>query len=146
MVKVLLDTSVLVAAALPEHPQHSSALAKLLEVYNQELEGFLSNHTLPETYSVLTRFPRSPKLTPIDVAQILQRHLTHFTCITLETEDYQHAITRLVNLNLPGGVIFDALIAEAALKVAVDRICTLNPKDFKRLGEPITPLVETFTE
>jgi predicted nucleic acid-binding protein len=146
MVKVLLDTSVLVAAALPEHPQHSAALAKLLEVYNQEIEGFLSNHTLSETDSVLTRFPRSPKLTPIDVAQILQRHLTHFTGITLETEDYRQAITRLVNLNLPGGVIFDALIAEAALKVAVDQICTLNPKDFRRLGEPITSLVETFTE
>jgi predicted nucleic acid-binding protein len=44
-------------------------------------------------------------------------------------------------LNLPGGGIFDALIAQAALKASVDRLLTLNPKHFTRLDEAISLLV-----
>ena len=44
-------------------------------------------------------------------------------------------------LNLPGGGIFDALIAQAALKASVDRLLTLNPKHFTRLSEAIALLV-----
>ncbi len=35
----------------------------------------------------------------------------------------------MVSLNLPGGGIYDALIAQAALKANVDRLLTLNPND-----------------
>jgi predicted nucleic acid-binding protein len=45
-------------------------------------------------------------------------------------------------LNLPGGSIFDALIAQAALKANVDILLTLNPNHFTRLGEAIANLVQ----
>lgn len=51
----------------------------------------------------------------------------------------------MVGLNLPGGGIYDALIAQAALKGNVDRLLTLNPNDFVRLGEDIASLVQTPT-
>jgi hypothetical protein len=35
---------------------------------------------------------------------------------TLRTEDYQATISKMVSLNLPGGGIYDGLIARAALK------------------------------
>ena len=41
-----------------------------------------------------------------------------------------------------GGVIFDAVIAQAALKVEVDQLITFNPKDFRRLGEDVAVLVK----
>lgn len=48
----------------------------------------------------------------------------------------------MVTLNLPGGGIFDALIAQAALKADVDILLTLNPNHFTRLGEAIAYLVQ----
>lgn len=63
----------------------------------------------------------------------------------LTAEDYQTTIARMVSLNLPGGEIYDVLIAQAALKANVDRLLTLNPNDFVRLGENIASLVQTPT-
>lgn len=48
----------------------------------------------------------------------------------------------MATLNLPGGGIFDAIIAQAALKADVDILLTLNPNHFTRLGEAIANLVE----
>ena len=56
--------------------------------------------------------------------------------------DYDAAIDRMVALNLPGGGIFDALIAQAAVKASVDILLTLNPKHFVRLGEEISSIVQ----
>ena len=43
----------------------------------------------------------------------------------------------MVRLNLPGGGIFDTIIAQAALKAKADTILTLNPNHFTRLGKDI---------
>lgn len=43
----------------------------------------------------------------------------------------------MATLNLPGGGIFDAVIAQAALKAKVDILLTLNPNHFTRLGNEI---------
>ena len=48
----------------------------------------------------------------------------------------------MANLNLPGGGIFDALIAQAALKAKVDVLMTLNPSHFTRLGNAIADIVQ----
>jgi hypothetical protein len=48
----------------------------------------------------------------------------------------------MVTLNISGGGIFDALIAQAALKAAVDRLLTLNPNHFIHLGEALANLVQ----
>ena len=45
-------------------------------------------------------------------------------------------------LNLPGGGIFDALIAQAAVKASVDVLLTLNPKHFVRLGDEVSSIVQ----
>jgi hypothetical protein len=38
--------------------------------------------------------------------------------------------------------VFDALIAQAGLKVGVDRILTFNVQDFERLGDEVRGLIE----
>ncbi len=51
----------------------------------------------------------------------------------------------MVNNQLPSGGIFDALIAQAALKAEVDVILTLNAKHFVRLGAVIAEKVQQPT-
>ncbi|MEP6518940.1 hypothetical protein [Microcoleus vaginatus] len=48
----------------------------------------------------------------------------------------------MVSLNLPGGGIYDGLIAQAARKAGVDVLLTINPNDFTRLGDDVRELVQ----
>jgi predicted nucleic acid-binding protein len=86
--------------------------------------------------------------TSVLVAAILSGHSSHSVClpyfesIPLTAEDYTAAIELMVQRQLPGGGIFDALIVQAALKVQADVLLTLNPKHFIRLGTVIASKVE----
>ncbi|MEQ9235682.1 type II toxin-antitoxin system VapC family toxin [Coleofasciculus sp. E2-BRE-01] len=142
MVKVLFDTSVLVAALVVSHPRHGLCFPHLKAAESRQVEGFISTHTLAETYSVLTRLPIQPRLTPAQAQSITTDISQHLNIIPLFSEDYLAAISRMATINLPGGGIFDALIAQAALKAKVDILLTLNPNHFTRLGDAIATLVQ----
>jgi predicted nucleic acid-binding protein len=141
-VKVLYDTSVLIAALLVEHTSHALAFP-LLELARQgEFQGYLSTHSLAELYSAMTRLPQPLRVFPAEAVAILVDLIEYLEPVPLVAEDYQEAIARMANLQLTGGGVFDAAIAQAALKASVDRLLTLNPRDFIRLGNEIAVLVE----
>ncbi|MCU0538252.1 MAG: PIN domain-containing protein [Hydrococcus sp. Prado102] len=140
--KVLFDTSVLVAAFEVSHPRHIVCLPWLQQVQEEEVDGYISTHTLAELYSVLTRLPIRPPISPVLAQRLLDENLQLFAAIPLAADDYQQAIARMVRLNLPGGGIFDALIAQAALKAEVDLLLTLNPSHFTRLGQDLAQRVQ----
>lgn len=142
MTKVLFDTSVLVAAMLEEHPHHSKCFAWLQRVRAEEIEGFISTHSIAELYSVLTRFPRTRRINPELARRLIVENLKRFEKVALTVEDYEATMARMVSLNLPGGGVFDGLIAQAALKAGVDVLLSLNPNDFTRLGEDVARLVQ----
>ena len=138
---VLFDTSVIIAASLPQHPNHAPCFIDLQATKAVDIQGYLSTHSLAELYSVLTRMPSQPRMSPQDAKCLIDRHLEHLETVTLERADYQAAIAQMTALKLPGGGIFDALIAQAALKSSAERLLTLNPKHFTRLSPEIDRLV-----
>jgi predicted nucleic acid-binding protein len=140
--KVLFDTSVLVAAFEVSHPRHGICLPWLQRAQEKEIEGYLSTHTFAELYSVLTRLPVRPPISPALAQRLIDKNLNLFMAISLSADDYQQAIACMVKLNFPGGGIFDALIAQAALKAEVDILLTLNPKHFARLGKDVARRVQ----
>lgn len=140
--KVLYDTSVLIAALLVEHSNHAAALSKLELARLGEVQGYLSTHSLAELYSVMTRLPPPLRVTPGEAVVILADLTEYIEPVPLVANDYQRAIALMAKLNLPGGGIFDAVIAQAALKASVDRLMTFNAKDFVRLGQEIAALVQ----
>ena len=142
MVKVLFDSSILIAAFVASHPHHQSSLYWFQKAKNREIEGIIATHTLAETYSVLTRLPVKPIISPSIAQRLIQENLNNFTVIPLSNQDYQIVIEQMVNLKLTGGAIYDALIAQVAINISADEILTLNPKHFKRLGEIIATKVE----
>lgn len=139
--KALFDTSVLVASFLSGHSQHSVSLPYLKQAQAHQIQGYISTHTLAELYSVLTRIPQA-QIPPALAQQLITDNLQTFEAVALNRTEYDAAIGLMVQLQLPGGGIFDALIAQAALKIEADRLLTLNPKHFTRLGEPIRTKVE----
>ncbi|MEH2459075.1 type II toxin-antitoxin system VapC family toxin [Nostoc sp.] len=140
--KVLFDTSVLVAALTVNHPKHSVCFSRLKAAKSLEVQGFISTHSLAETYSVITRLPIQPRITPQQAQRIIVDILQYLEGIPLLSNDYQAAIAQMATLNFPGGGIFDALIAQAALKAEVAVLLTLNPNHFTRLGNAIANLVQ----
>lgn len=132
--KTLFDTSVLVAAMIEPHPMHSRALPWLKRAKARELDFFVACHTLAELYAVLTTLPLSPKISPATAKYlILENVKSQAKIVTLSQADYISVISKMTNLGLRGGSIYDALIAKSAQKAGADHILTFNYRDFMRV-------------
>ncbi|BAU40283.1 type II toxin-antitoxin system VapC family toxin [Leptolyngbya sp. O-77] len=140
--KVLYDTSVLIAALLVEHRSHDLAFPKLELAQRGEVEGYLSTHSLAEIYAVITRLSQPLKVLPDEAEAAIADLLKYLEPVPLLAEDYRKAIALMRTFKLVGGGIFDTVIAQAALKAEVDHLLTLNPKDFIRLGDKVAALVQ----
>jgi predicted nucleic acid-binding protein len=141
MMKVLFDTNILVASTIEAHPQHAVSLPWMQQVRNKSVQGFISTHSIAEFYAVLTRLPLAQPLSPQQVYELIVNNLESLHPIDLESNDYLEIIRNVARLNIKGGGIYDAIIAQAALKANVDILLTINSKHFIRLGENIAKLV-----
>jgi predicted nucleic acid-binding protein len=122
--KILFDTSVLVAAIVEPHPMHSRALPWLQRAKAGEFDFVVASHTLAELYAVLTTLPVKPRMLPATAWRLI----------------HENVVKHMADLGLSGGIVYDALIARAAQKSGVERLLTFNADDFTRLwpdGEAI---------
>ncbi len=132
--KILFDTSVIIASFIDWHEYHSRALPWFLKAAKGNVQFFVSAHTLIETYSVLTTYPSSPKLSPQECRQFISENIEkRAEIISLNAKDYSKVLDRMLSLNLSGGAIYDALLAQAAQKAKVDYLLTFNERDFLRV-------------
>ena len=132
--KILFDTSVLVAAMVEPHPMHSHAFPWLARAKSKEFEMTVAAHTLAELYAVLTTLPLIPRITPGAARRLIHDNVeTTAWIISLSSKEYVSVIKNLSDSGLSGGIIYDALIIKAAQKADVRKILTLNVNDFKRV-------------
>lgn len=89
--RALFDTSVLVAALLASHPHHSVCTSYLNQAQSQEIEGFISTHSLAEIYSVLTRLPVRPRINPELAQRQIEVNLQRLEGVPLAVEDYHRS-------------------------------------------------------
>ena len=133
--KVLFDTSVLVAALVQAHPRHDRALPWLKRAKDRKLDMSVASHTLAETYAVLTTLPTSPKISPGIAFRLLHDNVVPpARIVSLSSSEYLKTIRDLSDLGLSGGVTYDALIYRSALKFDAERILTFNANDFRRVA------------
>jgi len=103
----LLDTSAAVALVLSGHEGHARTLAAL--------DGMvlgLSGHAWFETFSVLTRLPPPARRPPSDVLELLAHNFPASRFLSAEA-----AVglgSRLADLGVAGGAVYDALVGAAA--------------------------------
>lgn len=132
--KVLLDTSVLVAALIESHGMHGRAHPWLDRAIGGEFEWAVAAHSLAELFHVLTAYPVRPRITPGTARHLIQENMVkHANVVALTTADYTTVIRRMADLNMSGAAVYDALILRAAERAGVDRILTFNVEDFRRL-------------
>ncbi len=131
--KVLFDTSVLVAAMVEPHPSHHQALHWLKRAAAEEINFFVAAHSLAELYAVLTTLPLNPKISSGAAWRLIHENVeTKAHIVSLSTSDYGAVIRKISDCGLAGGIIYDALIAKAAEKAGVEKLLTLNANDFRR--------------
>jgi predicted nucleic acid-binding protein len=133
-VRVLLDTSVVVAALLPGHPSHGEAIPWLSRAKSGAFEFLFSAHSLAEVYAVLTRIPISPPITPKLAGKLIQENITSVANIcTLTGEQYVALVDEMIDKSLGGGAVYDGIIAKVAEVANADLLVTLNVDHFHRI-------------
>jgi predicted nucleic acid-binding protein len=102
-----VDTSVAVAALDASHVEHAASRAVCVQ-----RRPAMAGHALFETYSVLTRLPGVSRVDPVTATEVLQRAFPD-RCF-LSARQHDDLFRRLARLNLVGGMMYDALVGEAA--------------------------------
>ncbi|MBI5191829.1 MAG: PIN domain-containing protein [Nitrospirae bacterium] len=144
MKKILLDTSILVAAMVTSHPEHAIAFKYLRDARQNKFHGIIAAHSLAEVYAVLSSMPVQPRISPDAAWQLIKKNLIGtFEIVSLSKSDYISVIQKVSGDQLSGGIIYDALIAQSAIKAGADQLITLNVADFKRVASE--KLMQTIT-
>jgi predicted nucleic acid-binding protein len=132
----LFDTNVITTAMTNKREGHERA--KSVFAQSKAIgRACISTHNLAEIYNVLTGRMLIP---PPQAKMLMERNLEGVEVISLNEQDYLNAIQRVSSLSIPGGVIYDAIIAECAIKRQCETLYTFNLKHFTRLGADITAI------
>jgi predicted nucleic acid-binding protein len=132
--KILFDTSVLVAALVESHPAHKRAFPWLKKATAKEFDMIVAAHTIAELYAVLSTLPIKPRISPLIAGKLISENIvTAAKIISLTPREYISVIKQISELGLAGGITYDALIAKVAQKSKVERLLTLDANHFTRV-------------
>jgi predicted nucleic acid-binding protein len=134
-VNVYVDTNLVVARTVTDHPHQSAAVRLFREIRSHRWKPVISAHGLAEVYSILTRAPFVPRISPTEAGEMIRHNIVpHFQIETMTRADYISVIQDCA-LNLwSGGRIYDAIHIHAARKAKCRRIFTLNVDEFRRMA------------
>ena len=137
--KEFLDTNVLVAACVADHEHHARALPVMQKIHEGEAEGFVSAHSILETYAIFTRLPRVPRISSMQAATLIADNIVkHFSIVALTGKEYSELSSKLGQNNVVGGKAYDVLHLTCAEKCGADRIYTFNVREFAQLAGRLT--------
>lgn len=132
--KILFDTSLIVAALVDTHPMHERAFPWVKRSKAKEFELVIAGHTLAELYAVLSTLPIKPRIPPSVAWRLIHENIeTTAKIVSLTPAEYISTIRRMPELGMAGGTVYDALIAKVAQKSKVERLITLNTEHFRRV-------------
>jgi predicted nucleic acid-binding protein len=138
-VRVALDTSVIIAAVVEEHPHYARASWWLRT--RRKLDRIASWHAYAEAWAVLTALPIEPRVSGEVAAAVLERVRRWITFVPPRIATYPAAIARCNARALRSGTVYDALHLVTAEAEAADLFLTFNVEDFTRLAEPGGPRI-----
>jgi predicted nucleic acid-binding protein len=139
--RMLLDTSVLVAAHDTSHTNHEPSLDLLAESASDK--DCCAAHSLAEVYAVLTRLPVRPRISPEQAMLFMGDVRSRLTIVTLDEADYVRALESAASLGIAGGQIYDRLLLECAIRADAETIYTWNVRHFERIAPEFLGIVRT---
>jgi predicted nucleic acid-binding protein len=128
--RVLIDTSCLVAAVLPQHEHHGTTAADLARRRADGDTFVMAAPAVLEAYAVLTRLPPPHRLSPADAAAVLVRNWGETETVALTGAESWRVVRAHGAEGIGGGRVYDGCIAACARKAKADEILTWNSRHF----------------
>jgi predicted nucleic acid-binding protein len=129
-----LDSSCIIAALCAWHTHHPVAAAEIERRLGARERMATAAHALAESYAVLTRFPAPHRLSPADALSLLEGNfIDRAQIVALDALGYRALLRRAGREGISGGLTYDALIAECALKAKAAVLLTFNAGHFALL-------------
>ena len=133
--KVFLDTNILIAASIRQHPQFDAADRVIQRCADKEDEGVIHSYSLLEFHSAITQLPKGLAVPPGQVGILLKEGLLPFLrCVNLTANQVLQVQKRAGELGLMGGVIYDLYHLAVAEKESVEKLLTFNVLHFQQLA------------
>ncbi|MDP9055660.1 MAG: PIN domain-containing protein [Acidobacteriota bacterium] len=144
--KAFFDTSVLVPVFYGDHVHHEASLALFIQF--DKLTGCCGAHSLAEVYSTLTRMPGKHRISAEQAMLFIGSIRERLSLIALTGNEYADALQSFSGLGVVGGGIYDAMLAQCALKAQAETIYSWNSRHYARCGPEVmrrlrTPLGRT---
>jgi len=131
-IEAFFDTSVLIAASDATDTRHLSSRS-LLAAATPAIAA-CGAHTLAEVYAVLSRLPGGKRVRPQFAGLLVEQIVSRMTVVPLSAEEYAATLATAAQMDLAGGIVFDALLLACARKVNAQRIYTWNEKHFRHVA------------
>lgn len=139
--KAFLDTSVLVPAFYGDHANHAASLNLLTSFAKKEIA--CGAHSLIEVYSTLTRMPGKHRVNSEQAMLFIGSIQERVSVVSLTPDEYFKMLHTFSSLGVTGGTIYDALLAQCALKSGADKLYTWNLRHYSQFGPRVSELLAT---
>lgn len=135
------DTSILVPVFVSTHPHHEDSF-RVFEAASKRTSA-CGAHSLAEVYSVLTRLPLKPPISPESAATFISEIRQRLTVLTLTGDDYFETIESAAKRGISGGRVYDALLLKCAEIADPETIYTWNVKHFQAIAPELADRIRT---
>jgi predicted nucleic acid-binding protein len=133
------DTSVLVAAALKNHPRHNPCLE--LAARMTPASTRVAAHSLAEMYVTLSSLPKLHRVDPVTALSLVEDARSVAKIVSLDGEEYLDVLRSLAPRGLSGAIAYDALLMACARKSGATSIYTLNPRHCTLVAPDLAALI-----
>lgn len=139
--KVVFDTSVIVAGSIAGHVHNAQAAPWMSAGREGRISAAVTTHALAEAWATMTALPVQPPIPPALVDRVVERLRTHVAILELSWDDYAAAMRRCSDRGHRSGAVYDALHLAAAERWSADVLLTFNVQDFTRLSVESGPRI-----
>jgi predicted nucleic acid-binding protein len=134
--KAFFDTSVLVPVFYGDHVHHQRSLAAFVDC--KKSNGCCGVHSLAEVFSTLTRMPGRHRISGAQAMLFVGNICERLSLVALDGEEYLRALQVSAALGVVGGTVYDALLAQCAIKARAEIIYSWNEKHYAQCGPDVT--------
>ena len=119
------------AAVCAWHAHHEAAVGEIGRRLRNDEPMLVAAPALIESYAVLTRLPPPHRLAARDAHRLVETNFVEGgKIVTLEARTYRTLLRWLAEAGVTGGRVYDAVIAECALRERGTALLTFNAADF----------------
>jgi predicted nucleic acid-binding protein len=137
-----VDANCIIAAVSHWHADHHAAIAELERRLDRGESMSVPAHALTEAYSVLTRFPAPHRISCAEAWHLLKAGFSdQGSIVSLTARQDVALLSRLAESGVGGGRVYDARIAESAVRAGASVLLTFNPRHFEPAPTGLTVVV-----